>query len=85
MRLVLRDDAVRMRRAVLVDVVNRRFHAVHDPHIQDVIVVFGVKILLRCPADFGLRTSDFGLQNRLGIGVNAQLHVLLSQPLNNGG
>ena len=44
-RFVFCDDAVRMRRAVMVDVLNRLFHAVHDPHVQDVIIVLGEPIL----------------------------------------
>ncbi len=35
----------------MVDVVNRLFHAVHHPHVKDVIVVFGEPVLLRGPPD----------------------------------
>ena len=44
-RLVLRHDAVRVRRAVIVDVVNRLFHAVDDVHREDGIEIFGRPVL----------------------------------------
>src|SRR5665213_2572229 len=66
-RLVLRHDAVRVRRAVKIDVVNRAAHAVHYAHIQNVVVIFGEIILLGSSFEFLVLKAWQNFQNRSAI------------------
>src|SRR5439155_9211118 len=52
-RLVCRDDAVGMRRAVVVDVVDGLLHPRHDADGQNGVVVFSKVVLLRGGTEAG--------------------------------
>src|SRR5271165_4856166 len=54
-RHIAGNDAVGVRRTVVVDVLDGLFYAVHHANIQDVIIVFGEEILVGRAPGFGFR------------------------------
>src|SRR5664279_1401020 len=80
-RLIPRHDAVRVRGAIMVNVINSLPDPIYHAYVEDVIIVLGEPILLRGSPDFGLQVSAFGIQDGFSLGVHAQLDLLLTEPL----
>ena len=60
----------------MVDVIDRLMKAIHNADIEDVIIVFGVPVLLGCGLQAaGCRPEDF--VRRV---VGAELHLIFGEP-----
>ena len=69
----------------MVDVLDGFCHAVHHPNIQDVIVIFGVVILVFSMAQFDCGLLADSIQNGLRFGVHPQFDVLRRELGRNAG